>query len=80
MPNVDLVVIIETAHVNKTESIAAQIRALGITVRQVLSLGGAVTVTASPTDIAILQAIPGVASVRNETTMQIPPGGGQPSR
>ena len=68
-----LTVTLADSHAAAAEEVAAALREAGLEVEQVLPALGVVTGLADDEQLAAIAALPGVASVEEETTFRIPP-------
>jgi hypothetical protein len=70
---IQVTVTIDADHLGRINEVVRQLRAAGMLVDQVLSTLGIVTGSVSSDQLTSLEAIPGVASVEEETSFQIAP-------
>ncbi len=68
--DIRIIVTIADSHIGIIAEVAAQLRAAGMTVEQVLETVGVVTGVVSQGNLPRLSAVPGVVSVEEETTFQ----------
>jgi hypothetical protein len=70
---IQVIVTVDADHLGRINEVVRQLRAAGMLVDQVLSTLGIVTGSVSSAQLVSLEAIPGVASVEEETSFQIAP-------
>jgi hypothetical protein len=61
------------SHAGALEDVAEALRAAGLEVEQVLGALGVITGSAEESALASIEALPGVASVEEQTTFQLAP-------
>jgi hypothetical protein len=72
MPD-DITVTVADDHSSRIEDLADQLRSAGMQVHQVLPSAGIITGAVTDTQRRAIAHIPGVASVENQHTFQLPP-------
>lgn len=68
-----ITVTIDDDHLARADEVAAQLRAAGMTVEQVLGTVGIITGSVGSAERASLSSVPGVAAVEVERSFQIAP-------
>ena len=68
-----ITVTVDDDHLTQVHDVAERLRAAGMTVDQVLGSVGMITGSVDPSKRPSVAAVPGVASVEEETTFQIAP-------
>ncbi|MBW3614164.1 MAG: ketohydroxyglutarate aldolase [Actinobacteria bacterium] len=73
MTETRITVTVAEDHLDMVENLAAQLRAAGMSVHQVLSTVGIITGSVDSTARDSIGAVDGVAAVEEETSFQLPP-------
>lgn len=73
MAKINMTVVLDEAHIDRTEEVSQSLTTLGVQVEQVLSEIGVISAAGDDSLLESVRAVEGVEEARQEHTYQLPP-------